>query len=123
MLGMFASFLSVTDLLLVLDPPKHGIGVELEHFAGLVQIALMRAVVFDDLQFRLSHVALSLSLARMLVVEGTLLERSEWIRSFCHLGSLTDRCRMEKRGENSEVTFRTYVFNTCNTCMRLLCMM
>ena len=82
-------------------PPKHGLGVELEHFAGLVQIALMRAVIliFYDLQFRLSRVALSLCLARMLVVEGTLLERSEWIWSFCHLGSPTDRCRMEKRGE------------------------
>ena len=57
-------------------------------------------------------VALSLCLARMLVVEGTLLERSEWIRSFCHLGSLTDRYRMEKRGENSEVTLRTYAFLT-----------
>ena len=67
------------------------------------------------LQFRLSRVALSLCLARMLVVEGTLLERSEWIRSFCHLESPTDRCRMEKRRENSEV-----VFNTCNTRMRLL---
>ena len=46
-------------------------------------------------------VALSLCLARMLVVEGTLLERSEWIRSFCHLGSPTDRYRMEKRGQKS----------------------
>ena len=34
----------------------------------------------------LLRVALSLCLARMLVVEGTLLERLEWIRSFCHLG-------------------------------------
>ena len=65
-----------------------------------------------SIQFRLSRVALSLCLARMLVVEGTLLERSEWIRSFCHLGSPTDRYRMEKRGENSEVTLRTYAFLT-----------
>ena len=50
----------------------------------------------------------------------TLLERSEWIRSFCHLGSPTDRYRMEKRGENSEVTLRVRVFNTYNTRMRLL---
>ena len=57
-------------------------------------------------------VALSLCLARILVVEGTLLERSEWIRSFCHLGSPTDRYRMEKRGENSEVTLRAYAFLT-----------
>ena len=56
--------------------------------------------------------ALSLCLARMLVVEGTLLEMSEWIRSFCHLGSPTDRYSMEKRGENSEVTQRTYAFLT-----------
>ena len=65
-----------------------------------------------SIQFRLSRVALSLCLARMLVVEGALLERSEWIRSFCHLGSPTDRYRMEKRGENSEVTLRTYAFLT-----------
>ena len=51
-------------------------------------------------------------LSRMLVVEGTLLERSEWIRSFCHLGSPTDRYRMEMRGENSEVTLRAYAFLT-----------
>ena len=67
-----------------------------------------------SIQFRLSLacIALSLCLARMIVVEGTLLERSEWIRSFCHLGSPTDRYRMEKRGENSEVTLRTYAFLT-----------
>ena len=41
-------------------------------------------------------VGLSLCLARMLIIEGTLLERSEWIWSFCHLESRTDRCRMEK---------------------------
>ena len=60
----------------------------------------------------LACIALSLCLARMLIVEVTLLERSEWIRSFCHLGSPTDRYRMEKRGENSEVTLRAYAFLT-----------
>ena len=68
------------------------------------------------MQFRLlrhgSSFALPQCLAKMLVVEGTLLERSEWIRSFCHLGSPTDRYRMEKRGENSEVTLRAYAFLT-----------
>ena len=71
-----------------------------------------------SIQFRLSRVALSLCLARMLVVEGTLLERSEWIRSFCHLGSPTDRYRMEKRGENSEVS--SHGVRVFNTRMRLL---
>ena len=51
---------------------------------------------------------------------GYLLERSEWIRSFCHLGSPTYRYRMEKRGENSEVTLRTYAFLTC-ACASYVC--
>ena len=75
-----------------------------------------------SIKFRLSRVPLSLCLARMLIVEVTLLERSEWIRSFCHLGSPTDRYRNENgkaRGELRSHSSRVRVFNTCNTRMRL----
>ena len=67
-------------------------------------------------------VALSLCFARMLVVEGTLLERSEWIRSFCHLGIESNRLIQngEARGELRSHSSRVRVFNTCNTRMRLL---
>ena len=61
--------------------------------------------------------------SRMLVVEGTLLERSEWIRSFCHLGSDRSMQNREARGELRSHASHIRVFNTCNTHMRLLRMM
>ena len=70
------------------------------------------------IQFRLLRVALSLCLARMVVVEGTLLERSEWIRP----SRESDRSMQngEAKGELRSHSSHVRVFNTCNTRMRLL---
>ena len=69
------------------------------------------------IQFRLSRVALSLCLARM-VVEDTLLERSEWIRP----SRESDRSMQngEAKGELRSHSSHVRVFNTCNTRMHLL---
>ena len=85
MLGVLATFLTVSNLFLVLDPSQYGLRVQFKLLTVLIEILPPRVIEFDDLQISLSGIAFPLLFAIVgwLAIQGSL--ESAMCFSACHL--------------------------------------
>ena len=82
MLGVLATFLTVSNLFLVLDPSQYGLRVQFKLLTGLIEILPPRVIEFDDLELSLSGIAFPLLFA---IVGWLAIQESAMCFSACHL--------------------------------------
>ena len=82
MLGVLATFLTVSNLFLVLDPLQYGLRLQFKLLTVLIEILPPRVIEFDDLQLSIAF-PLLFAIVGWLAIQGSL--ESAMCFSACHL--------------------------------------